>query len=93
MNTYEGQTRQELRKRMNGHRDAFDNDPEIFEKSGAAQHAYLDHPELETPPQLKDFKLGVVKQVPSPMLLDREEFKPIERHRTNTKGLNRCRVA
>ena len=77
---------------MNGHRDAFSEDPAIYEKSGAAQHAYLDHPELDTPPTLRDFRLFVAKHLSSPRGLDREEYKTIEKHRTNTKGLNRCRV-
>ena len=89
-NTYIGQTRQECHSRMNGHRASFDNDPNVFDGSAVATHAYTKH---DPPLELTDFKCGVLKTLPSPLNLDREEFKLIERFRTNTRGINRCRVS
>ncbi len=75
---------------MNGHRSSFDPDPIIHEKSAAALHAHTAH---DPPLKLSDFKCGIVKRTSHAVNLDREEFKFIEKYRTNCKGLNRCKVS
>ena len=88
-NSYFGQTRNECHCRMNGHRTYFKDDPKIYEKSAAALHAYTAH---DPPLDLTDFKCAIVKQTSHAVQLDREEFRYIEKHKTNFKGLNRCKV-
>ena len=74
---------------MNGYWDCFEVDPEHYEKSAAAIHAYTAH---EPPLNLSDFKCTILEQCSHSVKLNREEFKCIEKYRTNTKGLNRCKV-
>ena len=86
-NTYFGQTSQPFHKRANGHRSDFT--PEKFENSALSTHSFLVH---NLSISLDDFKFMIVKKV-RPLELDREEFKLIEHFKTNTRGINRCKVA
>ena len=84
--TYFGQTLNKLHIRMNGHRNKFNN--EDFQKSALAIHAFERHPENFS---LDIFKFCVFKEV-HPLNLNREEFKYIEKFKTNGLGINRCKV-
>ena len=84
--TYFGQTAQECHNRFNGHRPCFNE--EDHEHSALSTHSKLCH-NLST--NLNDFRVMIVSQV-SPMNLDREEHKFIEQFKTNTRGINRCKV-
>ena len=85
-NTYFGQTIQKLHQRVNGHRSKFNaND---YETSALSVHAHEHHPDNFS---INNFKFAVVKSC-NPMRLNREEFKCIEKFRTNCLGINRCKV-
>ena len=79
---YFGRTTQECRSRTSGHRSCF-NDAEKWDKSALSMHAKEVH-------QMDNFKISVVKQV-SPQQLRRTEFKYIDKYKTNSLGLNRCK--
>ena len=85
-NSYVGQTRQEFRERNNGHRVKFNMLK--HEDSALAHHSYQDH---GLGVKMKDFVCAIVKKCKIRQL-DREEFKFIERFKTLTKGLNRCKI-
>ena len=74
--TYFGRTTQECHNRTSGHRGCFNNDK--WEKSALSMHA-------------KEVHQTQVKKV-SPQRLRREEFKYIDKYRTNSLGLNRYKV-
>ena len=86
-NTYIGQTSQTFHNRMNGHRSDFTL--EKYENSALSTHSFLVH---DLSISLDDFKFMIVKKV-RPLELDREKFKLIELFKTNTRGINRCKVA
>ena len=83
---YFGRTTQECRNRTSGHRKCFNE--EKFDKSALSMHARETH---QTNFSLDIFKIAVVSKV-SPQRLRREEFRYIEKHRTNSLGLNRYKV-
>lgn len=84
--SYFGQTMNKLHQRINGHRSEFNNDDYLA--SALSMHAYEHHPDNFT---LDIYKFCVVKSV-HPLRLNREEFKHIEKFRTNCIGINRCKV-
>ena len=84
--TYFGRRTQECHNRTSGHRGCFDE--EKWDKSALAMHAKEVH---QTQFSLDIFTVAVVKQV-SPQRLRREEYKFVEKFRTNALGLNRYKV-
>ena len=76
-------TIQECHDRTSGHRGSFTE--ENFEKSALSMHAKDMH---QTSFSLDNFLVAVIKKV-SPQRLRREEFKFIDKFRTNSLGLNR----
>ena len=75
---------------MNGHRNSFEPDQESYEKSAVATHAYTAHdPSLE----LSDYKCGILRRTSSPTNLDRVEHRHIEKYRTISRSINRCKVS
>ena len=84
--TYFGRTIQESHDRSSGHRGCFNG--EKWEKSELSMHAREVH---QTNFLLDIFKIAVVKEV-SPQRLRREEYKFIDKYRTNSLGLNRYKV-
>ena len=86
---YFGQTTIPFHLRMNGHRDKFKiNSNLYFEKSALSMHCYLRH---RSQFSMSFFKLGIVKKV-RPVDLDREEDKIVSKFRTKIWGLNRIVV-
>ena len=85
-NVYTGKTAQQFSERNNGHRSKFNMDQ--YDKSALATHSYQSHGLLC---KLKDFRCAVFKKT-SFINLDREEYKLCEKLRTNTMGLNRCKI-
>ena len=84
--SYFGQTMNKLHQRINGHRSKFNmND---YLESALSLHAQDQHPDNFT---LDIYKFCIVKSV-HPSRLNREEFKHIEKFRTNCIGINRCKV-
>ena len=77
--TYFGRTIQESHDRTSGHRSCFSEDK--WEKSALSIHAKEIH---EINFSLKSFTISVVKKV-SPQQIRREEFKFIDKYKTNTK--------
>ena len=84
--TYFGQTSQKFHKRVNGHRACFT--AEDYKKSALSLHAMEHHPDHF---KLDIYQLAVIKEV-APRNLNREEFRLIEKFKTNCIGLNRCKV-
>ena len=84
--TYFGRTTQECHNRTSGHRGCFND--EKWEKSALSMHAKEAH---QTQFSIDIFTVAVVKKV-SPQRLRREEFKYIDKYRTNSLGLNRYKV-
>ena len=84
---YFGRTIQESRQRTSGHRACFTNS-EKWENSALSMHAKDVH---QNEFNLDNFTISVVKKV-SPQNLRREEFKIIDKYRTNSLGLNRYKV-
>ena len=84
--TYFGRTIQESHDRSSGHRGCFNG--EKWEKSALSMHAREVH---QTNFSLDIFKIAVVKKV-SPQRLRREEYKFIDKYRTNSLGLNRYKA-
>ena len=84
--TYFGRTTQECHNRTSGHRGSFNE--EKWEKSALSMHAREVH---QTHFSLDIFSVAVVKKV-SPQQLRREEFKYIDKYRTNSMGLNRYKA-
>ena len=84
---YIGRSVQKSHKRTNGHRTCFNT--EKYEKSALSMHAKEMHLSNIS---LEHFRIGLVKQVPS-RNIKREEFRYIDKFRTNTLGLNRYKVA
>ncbi len=80
---YFGRTTQECHDRTSGHRGSFQEDK--WEKSALSMHARDVH---QTNFSLDNFSVAVVKKV-SPQRLRREEYKFIDKFRTNSLGLNR----
>ena len=83
---YFGRTIQECHNRTSGHRNCFTEDK--FEKSALSMHAKEVH---QMNFSLDIFRVSVVSKV-SPQQLRREEFRFIEKYRTNILGLNRYKV-
>ena len=83
---YFGRTIQECHNRTSGHRNSFTE--ENFDKSALSMHAKEVHQMNFT---LDIFRTCVVSKV-SPQQLRREEFRFVEKYRTNTLGLNRYKV-
>ena len=81
--TYFGRTIQEIHDRTSGHMGCFSGDK--WEKSALSMHAKEAH---QMNFSLDSFSISVVKKV-SPQQIRREEFKFIDKYRTNTYGLNR----
>ena len=84
--TYFGQTTQKFHKRINGHRACFN--AEDYKKSALSLHAMENHPDHF---DINIYKMAVLREV-NPRCLNREEFRYIEKFRTNSFGLNRCKV-
>ena len=84
--TYFGRTTQESHDRTSGHRGCFND--EKWEKSALSMHAKDAH---HSQFSLDIFTVAVVKKV-SPQRLRREEYKFIDKYRTNSLGLNRYKV-
>ena len=85
-NAYFGRTTQRCNDRTSGHRKCFnDND---YLKSALSMHAKDKH---GMQMDLKNFKITIVKKV-SPQNLKREEFRHIEKYRTQIYGLNRYKT-
>jgi hypothetical protein len=82
---YFGRTTQECHNRTNGHRGCFND--EKWENSALSMHAKDVH---QMRFSLDIFSISVIKKV-SPQRLRREEFKYIDKYRTNSLGLNRYR--
>lgn len=85
-NTYIGQTMQKFHERVNGHRSCFNN--EGYKKSALSLHAFDHHRDDFS---LDNYKFAIVKEC-NPRQLNREEFRFIEKFKTNCLGLNRCKV-
>ena len=83
---YFGRTTQECHDRTSGHRGCFNE--EKWEKSALSMHAREVH---QVHFSLEIFSISVVSKV-SPQQLRREEFKYIDKYRTNSLGLNRYKV-
>ena len=83
MKVYFGRTTQECHDRTSGHRGSFNE--EKWDKSALSMHARDVHQMSFT---LDIFSVAVIKKV-SPQQLRREEFKFIDKFRTNSLGLNR----
>ena len=83
---YFGRTTQKCHDRTSGHRGCFNE--KKWENSALSMHAREVH---QTEFSLKIFSISVVKKV-SPQHLRREEFKFIDKYRTNSLGLNRYKV-
>ena len=81
--TYFGRTVQEIHDRTSGHRSCFSENK--WEKSALSMHAKEAH---QMNFSLNTFSISVVKKV-SPQQIRREEFKFIDKYKTNTFGLNR----
>ena len=81
-----GRTFQECHNRTSGHRGCFND--EKWDKSALSMHAKEVH---QTRFSIDIFTISLVKKV-SPQQLRREEFKFIDKYRTNTLGLNRYKV-
>ena len=81
--TYFGRTIQEIHNRTSGHRGCFTQDK--WEKSALSMHAKEVH---QINFSLNIFSISVVKKV-SPQQIRREEFKFIDKYKTNSFGLNR----
>ena len=80
---YFGRTTQECHDRTSGHHGCFTEDK--LEKSALSMHAKDVH---QTSFSLDIFSVAVIKKV-SPQRLRQEEFKFIDKFRTNSLGLNR----
>ena len=61
---YFGQTCNECRKRMNGHRNCFKFDNNNYEKSALSMHIFSDHV-TKFGDKLNNYELGIIKQVKS----------------------------
>jgi hypothetical protein len=83
---YFGRTTQKCHNRTSGHRGCFND--KNWENSALSMHAREVH---QTRFSLEIFSISVVKKV-SPQQLRREEFKFIDKYRTNSLGLNRYKV-
>ena len=83
---YFGRTTQECHDRTSGHRGCFNE--EKWEKSALSMHAREVH---QTQFSLDIFSISVISKV-SPQRLRREEYKYIDKYRTNSLGLNRYKV-
>ena len=83
---YFGRTTQECHNRTSGHRNSFTE--EKFDKSALSMHAKEVH---QMNFSLDIFRISVVSKV-SPQQLRREEFRFVEKYRTNSLGLNRYKV-
>ena len=81
--TYFGRTIQECHDRTSGHRNCFSE--EKWEKSALSMHAKETH---QMDFSLNLFTISLVKKV-SPQQIRREEFKFIDKYKTNSRGLNR----
>jgi hypothetical protein len=84
--SYFGRTTQECHNRTSGHRGCFNE--EKWEKSALSMHAREVHQRQFS---LDIFSVAVIKKV-SPQNLRREEFKHIDKFRTNSLGLNRYKA-
>ena len=80
---YFGRTIQKSHNRTSGHRGSFSEDK--WEKSALSMHARDVH---QTNFSLDIFTISVVKKV-SPQQIRREEYKFIDKYKTNSFGLNR----
>ena len=80
---YFGRSIQECHDRTSGHRNCFNE--EKWDKSALSMHAKDVH---QMSFSLDIFSIAVIKKV-SPQYLRREEFKFIDKYRTNSLGLNR----
>ncbi len=84
--TYFGQTVQKFHEKVNGHRAC--STTEKYKESALSLHAMENHPEQFN---MEIYKFAVVKEC-DPRALNREEFRRIEKFKTNCMGLNRCKV-
>ena len=84
--TYFSRTIQDYHDRSSGHRGCFNE--EKWEKSALSMHAREVH---QMNFSLDIFTIAVVKKV-SPQRLRREEYKFIDKYRTNSLGLNRYKA-
>ena len=82
-NCYFGKTTQKYRMRTNGHRDCFSSGN--FSKSALSMHARDKH---TNDISLENFEIAIVKQIP-PRNIRREEFRFIDKYRTQGLGMNR----
>ena len=85
-NCYFGRTTQKCHMRTNGHRDCFNS--ENFSKSALSMHARDEHTDDIS---LGNFEIAIVKQIP-PRNIKREEFRFIDKYRTQSLGMNRYKV-
>ena len=77
---------QKFHERVNGHRSDFNfND---YKKSALSLHAFEHHGDRFS---IDNYKFAILKEC-NPRSLNREEFRYIEKFRTNCLGLNRCKV-
>ena len=77
---------QKFHQRVNGHRSCFKF--EDRNKSALSMHAFEHHGASFS---IDNYKFAILKEC-NPRSLNREEFRFIERFRTNCLGLNRCKV-
>ena len=77
---------QKFHERASGHRACFN--AVDYKKSDLSIHAMDYHPDHFN---MDIYEFAVVREV-SPRSLNREEFRVIERFKTNCVGLNRCKV-
>ena len=84
--SYFGQTMQKFHLRSNGHRDYFNETD--YKKSALSLHAYEHHRDRM---DMDIFNFAILKEC-NPRQLNREEFRFIEKYKTNCFGLNRCKV-
>ena len=82
--SYFGRTIQKAHKRTNTHRGCF-NDPSKWEDSALSLHARNVHGENF---DLKNFEISLIKKC-SPQRIRREEFKYIDKFKTQIFGINR----
>ena len=102
---YIGQTQNELRKRINGHRDKFklgkctctrkddkcECETDIFMKSSLAQHIYKDHPDFITG-KVDNFNFTVLYTSEVGFRLNEYENNLINKTRADIVHLNRYKV-
>ena len=88
--TYFGQTKQEFRSRLNGHRSCFKTDEEDDKKvyNGSALSLHWNDKHKDNVERMEIFRLGIVKQIDA-NLLNAEEEKYCSFYKAESCGLNR----